>query len=445
MRKISLQKWNWLKKEVHILREEGVLESDVAERLVRYYAERTSTGLPWMMTIFSILGALLIGGGIILLFAHNWDELSRPVRTVLSLTPLMIAAIVSFFAVRKNENIALRESAGIFHALAIGAAIALIGQTYHIPSNVPSFFLTWLLLLLPLPFLLRSTGSILFYLVLLVTWTGISQEQNGQALAFWGLILPPVYWTVQKIRTQKYSPETLLSLWGLLLAITCSLGIVLEKTVPGLWIVIYSAFLSGIALLGMWLYREQDGWNNPLQTLGIVGISLLTYLFTWSEMWEDVGWNYIRNGWRFAHWGCWTDTFLLLLVFAFWIFCVWTVIRKNIGGSLLLIVHPLITALCFVTLASVISGEMITMFVFNLLLLAMGISYILQGCRHTKLRQLNGGMGLLTLLIVTRFFDSDIEYFARGAIFIVLGISFIGSNIYIVHRKKQLLTKGETA
>jgi uncharacterized membrane protein len=41
------------------------------------------------VVLFSILGAALMGSGIILLLAHNWDQLSRVMRTVISFAPLV--------------------------------------------------------------------------------------------------------------------------------------------------------------------------------------------------------------------------------------------------------------------------------------------------------------------------------------------------------------------
>jgi len=64
--------------------------------------------------------------------------------------------------------------------------------------------------------------------------------------------------------------------------------------------------------------------------------------------------------------------------------------------------------------------------------------YIVLGCRNTKLRQLNGGMALLSLLLVTRFFDTDLGFFARGIVFIVLGACFLTANLVMARRKKQL-------
>ncbi|MEX1133118.1 MAG: DUF2157 domain-containing protein, partial [Flavobacteriales bacterium] len=65
------------------LQREGLLSAEQAARIQKHYATSSEEGGNRMLLLFGILGALLIGLGIILVVAHNWDELSRTLRTVL--------------------------------------------------------------------------------------------------------------------------------------------------------------------------------------------------------------------------------------------------------------------------------------------------------------------------------------------------------------------------
>jgi uncharacterized membrane protein len=436
MRKVSEKHTQWLKKELPILENEGVVSSETAGRLKSYYAEHTSSGINWAIAAFAILGSLLIGAGIILVFAHNWDELTRPTRAVLSLCPLMIGAFLSLFAVAKNGGMPLRESAGLFHSLAIGASIALIGQTYHIPSNTPAFLLTWSLLCMPLIFLLRSTGAYLIYLTLICSWSGVAQETYGQAAGFWLLLTPALIRVITLLKVNRKGLETLLSLWGILFALVISTGIVFERTVPGLWIVAYAALLSGAGLLGMILYRDRDGWGNPLKLFGIIGIALLAYLFTWSEMWDDIGWHHYRQGWQYRPWGAWLDGGITVALLAGWIVAAVKAFKRDSIETITLAIFPFIAGFCFL-MHTAYNTDLFNAVVFNAFMLFFGTLYIVLGCRNTKLRQLNGGMAVLSLLIITRFFDSDMGFLARGVAFIILGACFLSANLVMARRKKQ--------
>ena len=438
MRKVSGKHTQWLKKELPTLENERVISSEVAGRLKSYYDENTESGMHWAVIAFSVIGSLLMGTGIILLFAHNWDELGRPTRALLSFCPLLIGAVLSLVALIKKGGTALRESAGLFHSLAVGASIALIGQTYHLPSNTPAFLLTWALLIMPLMFVLRSTGSYLIYLALACGWSGVAQDTYGQAAGFWLLMVPPIARMIDQIRADHHSPDTLLGFWGILLALSISTGIVFEKTVPGLWIVAYSALLSGAGLVGVYLYGDRDGWSNPPKTFGIIGIALLAYIFTWTEMWGEIGWNHTHSGWNHRAWGMWMDGGITLALLSGWVVATIKAFHRNSIETMVLAGFPIVTGFCFLVGSIAQETNLLNALIFNGFMLFLGIMYIVLGCRNTKLRQLNGGMALLALLLVTRFFDEDFGFMARGIVFIVLGACFLTVNLFMAHRKKQM-------
>lgn len=437
MRKVSDRHRQWLLKELPHLENAGIISSDKTRDIQTYYEANTQGGTHWAIIAFAVLGSLLIGSGIILLFAHNWEDLTRPTRTVLSFCPLLIGSVLSFLALRKNAGIALRESAGIFHSLAVGASIALIGQTYHLPGDTPAFLLTWSLLTLPLMFLLRSTGSYLIYLALICGWSGVAQETYGQAAGFWLLLAPAIVRMIQLLRINRHGPDSLIGFAGLLLTLFVSTGIVLERTLPGLWIVAYSAMLSATGLLGIYLYGDREGWNNIPRTFGIIGVVVLAYLFTWSEMWRDIGWHYVRSYGYYRPWGPWLDGVITLFFLAGWILIAVKTFRRNSIETVTLSVFPVVATSCFIAGSLARETDLLNALVFNAFMLFLGIMYIVMGCRNSKLRKLNGGMGILSLLLVTRFFDADFGYLARGIVFIVLGTSFLTVNLVMVHRKKS--------
>ncbi len=257
---------------------------------------------------------------------------------MLSFCPLAIAVVLSALAIRRGGT-GLCESAGIFHSLAVGACIALIGQTYHLPSNTPGFLLVWALLVLPLIFLLPSTGAYLFYITLICSWSGAAQDEYGQALGFWLLLIPAVIHVVRLIRREAH--EGLVSLWGLILMLPIALGIVLERTVPGLWIISYACFYSLSGLLGLRLSPTESGWRNPLQTVGLAGITGLTYIFTWQNMWHDIGWSNTRHDGNYQEWGIWFDSAITLgLALAWALTAVKTLQRNSLPST-----HPLLLPL----------------------------------------------------------------------------------------------------
>jgi len=434
MRKIPEKYRQWLLQELPILEDTGILSAESRQPLEDYYSNQVESRAHWAAIACAVLGTLLIGGGIILLFAHNWENLSRIARTGLSFCPLAIGVALSALAICRGGT-GLCETAGIFHSLAVGACIALIGQTYHLPSNTPDFLLVWALLILPLIFMLPSTGAYLFYITLICSWSGAAQNEYGQALGFWLLLIPAVVHVIRLIRHE--APSELLSLWGLMLMLPIALGIVLERTVPGLWIVGYASFLSLSGLLGLRLFPTKSGWRNPLQTVGVAGITVLAYIFTWQNVWHDIGWSNTRHYGNYQEWGIWCDSVITLGLALAWALTAVKARQRNSLPTLILCSFPLLASAGFFFAASS-GGELINALLFNAYMLGLGLAYLTQGCRNTQLRQVNYGMAVLGLLLITRFFDSDFGFLARGLAFILMGSCFLVTNLIMARKKHQL-------
>jgi len=47
-------------------------------------------------------------------------------------------------------------------------------------------------------------------------------------------------------------------------------------------------------------------------------------------------------------------------------------------------------------------------------------------------------MLVLMALILTRFFDSDYSFIAKGVVFIILGALFLGANLLLARRRKEV-------
>ena len=170
---MSQKQSRWMLGELPTLLENGVIDGATAERLRRHYETGAGKSRNWALTVFGILGGTLVGLGIILLLAHNWADLSRAARTALAFAPLVAAQLLALWVFRAGkESAAWREGLGLFWTLAVGAAIALVAQTYHIPGDAGRFALTWMLLALPIVYLLNATGPALVYLAGLTFWAG---------------------------------------------------------------------------------------------------------------------------------------------------------------------------------------------------------------------------------------------------------------------------------
>src|SRR5258708_7163793 len=94
-----------LLKDLPELIQAGIISEETADNIKRFYDKKAGTGTNRMMLVFAILGAVLTGLGIILIIAHNWDELTKPAKTVVSFLPLLLAQGVAFYALYKKSDV----------------------------------------------------------------------------------------------------------------------------------------------------------------------------------------------------------------------------------------------------------------------------------------------------------------------------------------------------
>ena len=81
-----------------------VIDQITAEKIRLYYKDQEGDQKNRQYVIFGVLGALLVGLGVILIVAHNWDNLSRSTKTILGFTPLLLAQVLSGFTLLQKRE-----------------------------------------------------------------------------------------------------------------------------------------------------------------------------------------------------------------------------------------------------------------------------------------------------------------------------------------------------
>ena len=99
--------------------------------------------------LFAAMGALLLASGVVFFIAYNWDELGRFAR--FALVDAVIVAAATFAWWRGTQSVAGKAALWIA-TVAVGALLALIGQTYQTGADNYELFLIWAVLALPWTF-----------------------------------------------------------------------------------------------------------------------------------------------------------------------------------------------------------------------------------------------------------------------------------------------------
>lgn len=184
-----MNRQEWMRTEIATWRQEGVIDDGLAATLLGRYAAADSK-VSLGARIAGIFGALLIGLGVIALFAANWDVFGRGVRAALALAPVVLCGVLALVASRKGwTSMSLWEPLGIVWCIATGAAACLIAQTYQIGGTVPDLILFVALLCLPVVWVTRAVVPMAVWPVFAIAW-GIAMNLTGYTawpLAVWSL------------------------------------------------------------------------------------------------------------------------------------------------------------------------------------------------------------------------------------------------------------------
>ena len=138
-------KIRWLHSQLQRWVREGIIDTADAESIGRLYPQpQAKTSRPWALIVFSGIGAVIVGLGVILLFAYNWHEMSKFAKLSVVFGSLVLAHLVGISLFIRSERFkGLGEAITVLGTMLFGAGIWLIAQIYHIEEHFPNAFLLW--------------------------------------------------------------------------------------------------------------------------------------------------------------------------------------------------------------------------------------------------------------------------------------------------------------
>jgi uncharacterized membrane protein len=122
----------WLLAEIDRWVAEGIVTQEQAVRLRARYSP-AEAGPPWGLIVFASAGAMVIGLGVILLFAYNWDAIPKFGKLALVFGAL-IAAHAGAVRMLAGEGWRpkMGEALAVLGTMLYGAGIWLVAQIYNI-------------------------------------------------------------------------------------------------------------------------------------------------------------------------------------------------------------------------------------------------------------------------------------------------------------------------
>ena len=471
-----------------------------------------------------VIGAVLVGLGIILFIAAHWQKFPDAVK-ILGSTAITLAVLSLgyYFQFVKIGNEKYATPAYLISLFGIGGTICLIGQIYHVQANSHGLMLLWGAMALPVAFGLGFYPA--FFFTSSLWFLGELFYQDAYHASSWwypclllGFLIPYSLFKKQTglFRTQlcflmgmaarAVLPESFLAANIWLVAILVLWAVKREKLYDYLalagWAIWHIAFLQKfesfpdifyLLPLGYFFWkgiREKDNnliitnsfntifwlytflWQlkksfsfvspgGPEILLSLLSLGILCYgiglRLRGKTVWEPL--------FQFLCYGGILLASLMVVVFSFRFYdnlggffrsrlflCVVAVemyggcrfavpvlmedIKKDAGRCGELIVLGLVVLTVAMTMLARPSW-MIHVVLFNLIVFAQGLVFMVKGQREQRIAFYNWGMAIFVGLILFRYFDTFLAYLPRSFFFIGGGLFLIAWAVFIDRKKRS--------
>ena len=432
-----MNKINWLLTEVDQWVREGVIVPGQATKIKNRYPT-PGEAISWGKIIFLSSGAILIGLGVILLFAYNWEKMHTYIKLAAIIFSLLAAHGTGVVLRRPgSKNPAAGEALHVLGTMLFGAGIWLIAQIYHIDEHYPNAFLIWGMGALALAWVLPSISHGILAAILLLLWNGFETFDFRDPGLFAPILIMGGILALAWLHRSRALLGVGIASFLLTLYFSCSklsnyLGILViffsactlialgimnrgQKRFPQsapLFLffgnLLYMAFLYGLSFPKHGMLFFTVNFQQPLQAL-YFSIFALAAMGSWGMA---IGWLYKNQR---------TETCLL---------------RIDYLAVPLAFIVILLNTLGLLALSGWTSAAL-----FNMLFLFHCIMWIAQGCKTIDIKSTTIGCLLLALISATRYTDLFESLIVRSLIFFLVGAAIFTVGIFYSKSKKQLQEK----
>lgn len=416
-------------KDLTELTQAGLITEETAERINAYYIDKAQRATSPLILVFSILGSLMVGLGIVLIIAHNWDDFSKTTKIFYALLPLLIGQLICAYSLfKKTESRPWREAAAVFLFFGIAASIAIVSQVYNIPGDLSEFLLTWMVLSIPVIYVMRSAMTSLLVILGITVYASNSSYfdyPNEIAWYYW-LLLSAILPFFLQLTQSKGKNFVYFHRWFLAISVMITLNMFADHGDAMYTFVAYMSLFSFFILLGQTKnFGEGKIMTNAFLVTGSIGSIWLLLILSFRSAWDDAARDQaLLNEAFFA------SVAISILAFAVLLY---SIKRKGLHE-----IHPMaFLFLVFIPLFELGKVQpFIAPWLVNVLVLGIAVVTTWRGAEADNMFILNYGLSIMAVLILCRFFDTDMSFVVRGVLFLIVGFSFFGANYWVLKRRK---------
>lgn len=412
----------WLNSQTDIWVNNGLISSEQGTSINDFYGDNNFSKTSNTLTIIlSALGSILVGMGIILLIAKNWDMFSSSTKLIISTLPFLSGLSIAVYMLKKEVSRSSLQSIGVFISLSIIAGLALVGQTYNSVAPIENLYLFSALLSLPFIYVLESTLAAILYIFLISGYTfSFSNFDPYILLSIDAILISALIPYVKQIKAKASKLEldwlfSFAALYGLFSITTVPYN---QEFLSG------TIFMYGFILLMISKYNIE---NKLIKNLGIILLLITSFSFTFSSSWE-----YFDIDTSFKN----LQLFIIINIPV--VILMYKDFKNHTINSYNMLPLIPILYLCLSLLSQGHIFSIIFLWMFNILFLIVSIYIFVRGYKiKNSSSQSNFGLVLMLMIIYKWFFvDIQVSFLIRSLVFIILGISFLTST-FIINKKTK--------
>ncbi len=417
-----------LRGELPAWQAEGLLTPSQAESLTGKY---DLAGLPAesaniFLIAICVLGAALIGGGVISFVAYHWDGIGRWTKVALLISALGGVEFAGFYLRDVSGKMpVLGHGLLAAGALIFGANIGLIVQIFHIQSHYHGAFGGWAVATLVLAWTMRSWLVAVVSVVASFIWFTGWIDFNEGAFNYYPLVL------IAGFATLAYQQRSAFLFALVTLALAISACIYAGINGDTSWPSIAMALCVGQMLAGWGILTRHSSRFSEFKTLatvsvtvGIATLVLATYLLSFHDFAEKIH----NDFWNIKSWmWAWTAFPALLAGVVMWVFSAgrgWA--AKDYRPVLIA------TWLTCVVLAATLyfpligpGSVLVQVVLANIALVGMAAGLTWAGTKILDRRLLWLGVILAALILASRFLEYETNLMAKSAVFLLCGAAVL--------------------
>ena len=391
-----------LRVEISQWRDEGLITAEQTDSILRRYDLPARAGSAIgnrTVSVIAIMGAALIGLGLIAFIAANWSDIPTLAKLALMVVGTPVIYVVGWLLSYRFGFVRIGAAVILLGAIAFGASLHLVAQTYHVPVNHPNLMPAWFLGVIPLAYIIRSQSVLGLSLIILLV-----------ATAF---------------RAQEWVPDVLND--------------------EMVWLAPAYLVLGALLFAGGRLQSRFDYTRPFARIFDIVGLLVVAapvYLLGYHTIWEELRWS---DPWSLGVLSLeyWLVVGIAALAAAAALGLTWWQDRSRrtaliLWETLAAIGMGLVAGAMWVGLRF---GAEWLWWVFNLVMLAGVLAMIAAGYRWNRAWLINLAVIIFAITLFTRYFEFGFDLLGQSVAFIVAGVILLAGGFGMELLRRRLLSR----